>query len=118
MRPQLQGEAAGSGACFIATAAYGSYLHPHVKVLRDFRDRYLLTNRPGTAFVEFYYRYSPPVAAFVGAHGVIKVVVRSLLTPVVYSVKYPYVLALVTFAGVLIRLNKRKSKTPKSPRVL
>ena len=51
------------------------------------------------------------MAAFVETHCVFKVVVRTLLTPVVYSVKYPYVLALVTFAGVLIRLNKRKNKT-------
>ena len=112
------GGGGGGGACFIATAAYGSYLHPHVKVLRDFRDAYLLTNRVGTAFVSFYYRYSPPVAAFIGSHGVFKIIVRVLLTPLVYSLKYPYGLALVTFAGVLTRLNKRKSKTAKRPRVL
>ena len=36
----------GSG-CFVATAAYGSYLDPHVEALRNFRDEQLLTNAPG-----------------------------------------------------------------------
>jgi hypothetical protein len=31
-------------------------------VLRKFRDRYLLTNAPGKAFVRFYYKHSPPIA--------------------------------------------------------
>jgi subtilisin family serine protease len=43
------------GGCFIATAAYGSVMHPYVEKLRQFRDRHLLTNGIGKRFVEAYY---------------------------------------------------------------
>lgn len=32
--------------------AYSSYLDPHVQALREFRDKRLMTNAPGRAFVE------------------------------------------------------------------
>jgi hypothetical protein len=72
-----------SGGCFIATAAYGSYMEPHVLVLRDFRDRFLLNNTVGKAFVRLYYACSPPAADFIARHNSLRAVVRVGLMPVV-----------------------------------
>ena len=44
------------GSCFIATAAFGSRQERNVRVLREFRDRRLLTSKTGRAFVRWYYR--------------------------------------------------------------
>ncbi len=75
--------------CFIATAAFGSALHPHVDRLRDFRDRVLLPHRVGRAFVDFYYRHSPPIAAYIVQRPWLRAIVRWLLAPLVYGVAYP-----------------------------
>lgn len=69
--------------CFIATAAYGSSMHPHLDILRDFRDKYLMSSKVGRKFVELYYEYSPLAASFISKHKVLKVVVRIHLLPVV-----------------------------------
>jgi len=69
--------------CFIATAAYGYYSAPQVRALRAFRDRYLLTNAPGRAFVHWYYRHSPPAARYISTHPLWKAVVRIALWPAV-----------------------------------
>ena len=74
------------GRCFIATAAYGTPMAGEIQVLREFRDKYLLTNPPGRAFVDFYYRVSPPIAEFIAEHPSLKPIVRAgLLSAVVVS---------------------------------
>jgi hypothetical protein len=73
----------GGGGCFIATAAYGSLLEPHVKILCKFRDQYLLTNGPGKIFVTYYYKYSPPLADFISKNDGLRAVVCVFLLPLV-----------------------------------
>jgi hypothetical protein len=71
------------GGCFIATAAYGSLMAPHVKILRDFRDRFLFGNTVGDSFVRLYYTYSPPLADIIEKHDSLRAMVRLSLLPVV-----------------------------------
>lgn len=75
---ELAGE---KGGCFIATAAYGSYQEPHVKLLRDFRDRILLRSEAGSRFVAWYYRASPAYALWIAKHDAARAAVRVFLLP-------------------------------------
>jgi hypothetical protein len=70
-------------SCFIATAAHGSKMEPHVKILRDFRDHFLLTNSRGRDFVHLYYSYSPALADFIAKHDTLRAIVRLSLLPIV-----------------------------------
>jgi hypothetical protein len=90
----------GGGGCFIATAAFGSYLDPHVMVLRHFRDDVLLKSGPGAAFVKLYYTYSPPVADFIRDHDALRTSVRVALTPLIFAVEYPVVFMLMLLLGI------------------
>lgn len=83
------GSGSSGGWCFIAEAAYGSWLDSHVGTLRHFRDRWLLTSGPGRFLVRFYYRWSPDAAAFIRKHETARHAARMVLTPVVYSIRYP-----------------------------
>jgi hypothetical protein len=105
------GGGGGGGGCFIATAAYGSSLAPHVQALRDFRDDYLMTNAAGKALVALYERYSPPFASRIARHESLKLATRAGLTPVVYTIRYPVpagasVLVTIVVAGWALRTKR------------
>jgi hypothetical protein len=99
-----------SSGCFIATAAYGSYLDDHVIILRKFRDSVLLTNSAGRAIVDFYYRYSPPAAALIERDETLRRLARCVLTPVVYSIQYPWILLLLIALVVIYIVLKSTSR--------
>ena len=75
------GASGGGGGCFIATASFGSKSENHVQLLRRFRDLYLIPNRIGRAFVNAYYRTSPPMADFIAGHDTLRAMVRYSLIP-------------------------------------
>jgi hypothetical protein len=104
----------GGGGCFIATGAYGSSDGTEIQILRDFRDRILLNNPAGKAFVDFYYRTSPPIGKFVGSHEIIRVIVRGFLFPIVgiswlaLELGIPATLVLIFLVCIIIAHSLRK----------
>ncbi len=71
----------GNSGCFIATAAFGSKFEKHVRLLRRFRDLYLMPFKIGRIFVNAYYTCSPPVADVIAKHDTLRVMVRWSLIP-------------------------------------
>ncbi len=69
--------------CFIATAVYGTPLAPEVRVLSEFRDKYLLTNTPGRKFVRCYYKLGLPIARLTSRNKPLGFTVRAALCPVI-----------------------------------
>ena len=70
--------------CYIATATYGAPLNENIDVLRDFRDKVLMTNPVGETFVSAYYTTSPPIADALRENDGLRTVTRlTLITPLV-----------------------------------
>ena len=70
------GEDVPQQGCFIATAAYGTDTAKEIDILREFRDAVLLPDSLGAKFVSLYYETSPPIAAFISQHEVLRTAVR------------------------------------------
>jgi subtilisin family serine protease len=110
----------GGGGCFIATAAYGYSMAPHVNILRKMRDRFLATHRIGKTFVNFYTQYSPPLAHFIARSDILRFFVRMGLFPLVgiswVALKFGPVFTLflmVLFSFCLIRLVRHLKSSKK-----
>lgn len=75
------------GGCYVATMVYGSYNAPEVRVLRKFRDEYLLQNTLGRLFVILYYRFSPSFVERTKHITLVHTIFRSVLNRVVKIIK-------------------------------
>lgn len=71
------------GGCFIATAAYGTPMAQQLDGLRALRDHSLLNSALGAAFVDTYYRLSPPAAAWLAERPAMRAATRVVLMPLV-----------------------------------
>ena len=71
---------AGSTACFVATACFGSPHQETVVTLRQFREIVLKKNSLGRAFVKKYYSFSPPLAKLLGRYRILRYPVALALT--------------------------------------
>jgi len=54
-----------------------------IDVLRSFRDTYLTQTPTGKAFVNAYYKYSPPFADYIAQRAWLRGILRTLLLPVI-----------------------------------
>lgn len=106
--PDSSGGGGGGGGCFIATAAYGSALHPQVEALREFREEWLRPHALGRAFIAAYERASPPLAAWIGEHETARTATRWALAPVVLAAAHPRsALALLVLASLALWSRRR-----------
>jgi len=99
--------------CFIATAAYGSPLDPHLDTLRWFRDNVLLVTGMGQKIVQTYYSYSPPMAEYIAAHPTLRSVTRGALWLPVIVIEFwrdrpSLLLTLAAMSGTFLLLFLRR----------
>ncbi len=71
IEPEKKTEQKNKG-CFIATATMGSYYHPVVIELRDFRDNWLLKRQWGIKFTNWYYIYGFKAAKLIDKSFILK----------------------------------------------
>jgi len=76
-----------SSGCYIATMAYGSYEHPQVLILREYRDQKLSRSTLGRAFIKSYYAASPYFVVALKNHYRINHLIRSTLNIFIRSLK-------------------------------
>ena len=65
--------------CFIATAVFGTPLHPEIDLLRRFRDEWLSRRLIGRITIRTYYNVSPPIARRARRNERIRMILQQLI---------------------------------------
>jgi hypothetical protein len=73
--------------CYIATAVYGNGNAPEVLLLRQFRDRFLLSSMMGRLFVTVYYFISPRMIKYLNGSIRKKIIKALVINPALYFAK-------------------------------
>jgi hypothetical protein len=117
-RYKRSGGKSDGGYCFIATAAFGSYDHPQVRVLREFRDRVLLPSSIGQRVVIGYYRTGSAPAAWLSRHDNLRPLARAALWPVtfaaaahLYTSPFEKALVLLVLAAAFLGYRHRRARS-------
>ncbi len=105
----------GGKFCFIATAAFGSYDHPTVRILRGFRDEFLEPMPGGRHLIHTYYRFGPAAAQVVEQSPALKATLSGALTvfaaatiPLTLLGPFGTLLMAVLFTGAAVYRKRRR----------
>jgi YVTN family beta-propeller protein len=88
--------------CYIGTIISGTPAERHLKTLRAFRDKYLLTHGPGRMLVRVYYGISPVLVESFRQSEFARLAGRMIVIPVIYAAVYPE--TLLIFPVLLLSL--------------
>jgi len=95
-----QGGKDDGGFCFVATAGFGSYFHPSVELLRNFRDSVLSKFELGKRFIAAYYKYGSYPAEIIQDSAFLRAASRTLLLPLVVTAWF-----FTTFLGRILMIS-------------
>jgi len=117
------GGSADGGVCLI-NSTYGGN-HPFTNTLRAFRDRTLARYGFGRALIDWYYAHLAPLAPYVEANPVLRVLVGVLLLPLVafaafwvYTGTLVKLLVLLALVALWKRRRSRRGRTAGRTRAL
>jgi len=85
-KPKLHKNTSKDG-CYIATMVYGSYEHPQVFVLREYRDNILSKTTLGRGFIKTYYKYSPKLVEHLKNKPLLNQIIKSILNTLIRIIK-------------------------------
>lgn len=91
--------------CFVATAAYGSALDPHIDTFRKFRFKVLLRSELGKKLNYAYYNYGPKLSRFIKDRPWAQMTARAILWPAWGFASISLYLGLNTWQSLLLFLT-------------